>query len=280
MFRLHTQLALPILLAKILCILLMTGCNQNPFSTSRTGPNWNRNAPEQPPHVTQLAELDRRNRSLDSNNSDLHSRVAQAEQEKQLLQKRLKQAQQLLDETAGDLEAAMADNEDAKKEIEGLYASTKHRGGATIRANSSLTSRLELADIDLAKVTQEDGIIRIQLPADELFHPGTIDLQRDAADLLADTAAAIRRSYPRQVITIEAHTDNSTRRTGKTMHQLSASQALTVHEELVRQHRLPERQFVVTGFGDIAPLVSNATPAGRNKNRRVDLVVHPELFGN
>ena len=128
MFRLHTQLALPILLAKILCILLMTGCNQNPFSTSRTGPNWNRNAPEQPPHVTQLAELDRRNRSLDSNNSDLHSRVAQAEQEKQLLQKRLKQAQQLLDETAGDLEAAMADNEDAKKEIEGLYASTKHRG--------------------------------------------------------------------------------------------------------------------------------------------------------
>lgn len=272
MHRLQTQLVLLLLLA-------MPGCNQNPFSTSRNGPNWNRTVPDQPPHVTQLAELDRRLRSLDTNNGDLHRRIAQSEREKLLLQKRLKQAQQLLDETAGDLEAALTDKEEAKKEIEGLYASTKHRGGATIRANSSLANRLELPDIELAKVTQEDGVIRIQLPADELFHPGTVDLQQGATDIFSELAAAVRRNYPRQVITIEAHTDNSTRRYGKTMHQLSASQALMVHDELVRKHRLPEGQFVVTGFGDIAPLVSNATPAGKNKNRRVDLVVHPELFG-
>lgn len=257
-------------------VLLAAGCNQNPFGTARTGPSWDRNPAEQPPHVTQLAELDRRNRNLDSNNSDLHRQIAKIEQEKQLLQKRLKKTQQQLEETANDLDTALAEKNQAKKEIEGLYASTRHRGGATIRSNNSLTDRLDLDDVPEATVSQDDGVIRITVPADELFHPGTVQLQGGATDILADIAAAIRRTYPRQVITIECHTDNTTRRVGKTMHQLAASQALQIHEVLVVENRLPEKQFVVTGFGDVAPLVSNATPAGRNKNRRVDLVIHPE----
>ena len=272
MLRLHTQFVL-------LAIICMSGCNQNPFSTARNGSNWSRNVPEQSAKVTQLAELHRRNGNLDNNNSDLHRRIAQGEQEKQLLQKQLKKAQQLLDETTGNLESALAERDEIKQENAGLYASTKHRGGATIRANSSLSKNLDLAEIDFAEVTQDDGVVRIRIAADELFHPGTMEIQQGAPDILADVAAAIRRNYPQQIITIEAHTDNSTRRVGNTMHQLAASQALRIHEELVVENRLPERQFVVTGFGDIAPIVSNATPAGRNKNRRIDLVVHPESFG-
>jgi flagellar motor protein MotB len=272
MFRLPPHFAL-------LPILLLVGCNQNPFSTAGKGPSWNRSAPERPAHVTQLEELDRRNQSLDTDNRSLQRRVGQIEQERQSLQKLLQTRTQLLEETTADLESALVDKDKAKQEMEGLYASTKFRGGASIRANSSLTDQLTLTDIPGAKVEQDNGVVRIQIPADELFHPGMMQLQSGAPNIMADIAAAIRRNYPRQIISIECHTDNSPPRVGKTLHQLSVSQALTIHDEMLVKHRLPERQFLVTGYGGIAPLVSNATPAGKNKNRRVDIVIHPDTFG-
>jgi flagellar motor protein MotB len=262
-----------------LLVIVFVGCNQNPFAATRNGPSWNQGGLEQPDHVVQFGELNRRNRSLDSNNRDLHSQLARMEQENQLLQKRLTLSQQHLQETTSDLQAALTSKEQTRKELEGLTKSVQYRGGATIHANNSLFNSLKIADIPDATVTQEDGIIRIQISADDLFHPGTVQWQTGAQEVLADVAAAIRRHYPRQALSIESHTDRSTRRIGTSQHQLSVSQALLIYDSLVKQHRLPERQFVVTGFGGMAPLVSNATPAGRNKNRRIDIVVHPQSIG-
>jgi chemotaxis protein MotB len=41
---------------------------------------------------------------------------------------------------------------------------------------------------------------------------------------------------------------------------------------------MPASQFAVTGHGDNYPLASNATPAGQEKNRRVEIVIAPESF--
>ncbi|MEO2012217.1 MAG: OmpA family protein [Pirellulaceae bacterium] len=259
-----------------LLAILIVGCNQNPFAATRNGPNWNRGAKQQPDHIVHLDELDRRNRTLDANNRDLHSQLARAEQEKQLLQEQLTVVRRNLKETTNDLKSEVASGKQSRKELEGINASVRFRGGASIRANNSLSNALELADIPDATVTREDGIVRIQLAADDLFRPGTVQWQTPSQDILSDVAAAIRRHYPRQALSIESHTDRSTRRVGETQHQLSVSQALLIHNELVTRHRLPEGQFVVTGFGGMAPLVSNATPEGRHENRRIDIVVHPE----
>ena len=52
---------------------------------------------------------------------------------------------------------------------------------------------------------------------------------------------------------------------------------MAVFEQLTRRNRLPAKQFFVTAQGANRPLSPNSTQAGRAKNRRVELVVYPDL---
>ena len=48
------------------------------------------------------------------------------------------------------------------------------------------------------------------------------------------------------------------------------------YEPLSRRNKIPSHQMFPVGHGADHPRVSNATPAGRSKNRRVELVIYPE----
>jgi chemotaxis protein MotB len=91
-------------------------------------------------------------------------------------------------------------------------------------------------------------------------------------------AAEIRRTYPDQVIGVEGFTDSDPIQNSQWVsnHQLSVGRAMAVYDYLtVRNGMRPEQLFVV-GHGSNHPVVSNATPAGKERNRRVELVIYPE----
>ena len=147
-----------------------------------------------------------------------------------------------------------------------------------ITANNSVRQSLQLIDIEGVEVRQEQDVIRIQMPSDELFRRGTIQLTPTAYAYLDKVADAIARHYPRQRIGIEGHTDSApaSGASGVTNHQLSSMQSLAVFDILTRRNRLPARQFFVLGMGANHPRASNATDAGRAKNRRIELVIYPQ----
>ncbi len=51
---------------------------------------------------------------------------------------------------------------------------------------------------------------------------------------------------------------------------------MAVYEVLTGSMRLRAEQLFVVGHGSNHPVVSNATPEGKQRNRRVELVVYPE----
>ena len=51
---------------------------------------------------------------------------------------------------------------------------------------------------------------------------------------------------------------------------------MSVYDVLVNSTRLQANQLFVTGHGSNHPIVSNATAAGKQRNRRVELVVYPD----
>lgn len=69
-------------------------------------------------------------------------------------------------------------------------------------------------------------------------------------------------------ISIEGHTDNKGNATANL--KLSASRAQAVKNYLIKKG-IAQSRITAQGFGDAKPIVSNATPAGRAKNRRVEL---------
>jgi flagellar motor protein MotB len=262
-------------------ILLSVGCTQNPFTANGTNtlfPGASSPAGNTAPPVAQLREWEERARKLDLDNADLHRQLAQTQQQAQLLREELSVLRRQLEDTALQLETAQRAKQEAEQRLEAVLASNRYRTGAAITANNSLTQPLRLIEIPGLQVRRDGDVIRVEIPADQLFEPGTVRWQAGAARILDVAASVLATHYPRQIIAIEAHTDNATLREGTTLHQLAASQALAVFQHLTQRSGLSERQLFTVAHGPNQPVVSNGTPAGRARNRRIELVIYPETF--
>jgi chemotaxis protein MotB len=230
------------------------------------------------PPQSQLYDLNNRALSLDANNRDLHTQLAQSRQQVQLMRDQMTLLQQQLADTAKRLQEAQVAKTEAEKKYQTLEASTTRRGGAIITANSSLRQSVRKIEIPGLDVRQDGDVIRIELPTDQLFAPGSVQLLGSAFPLLDSVAAEIARNYPRQIIGIEGHTDSAPAYGGVSNHQLAAAQAMAVFDQFTRRNRLPSPQFFVCAQGSNRPLTSNATQAGRTKNRRIEVVVTPDML--
>ncbi len=106
-----------------------------------------------------------------------------------------------------------------------------------------------------------------------LFPSGDADVSPDAYDGLSKIAQAILK-IPNPV-RLEGHTDSrpiSTQRFHNNW-ELSAARSIALLEILTNRFGVPRERLSVAGYADTAPVASNNTEAGRQRNRRVDLVI-------
>lgn len=137
-------------------------------------------------------------------------------------------------------------------------------------AASERANRLqrELAEIQ-AKPTPQGLVVMLQ---DVLFDTGRATLKEGAYSRL-DTLSSALRNHPERRILIEGFTDS----TGGEQANLALSRARaeSVREALVKRGVAAER-IDVRGNGEARPVASNANAAGRQQNRRVEIVFSDE----
>ncbi len=226
----------------------------------------------------QNEELRQRAAALDQDNQRLQSLLAQAQQRQQLLDDQLALVRQQLAGTADQLARLQQEKQQTEEKARALTASLQRRMGVAIQPNNSLQASLpSFADPDV-QVRRDGDVIRIELPADRLFAPGTATLQPQGSQLLSEVAATVAHDYPKQRIGVEGHTDADpiTLPQWRNHMHLSTAWAIAVYEALIHQSALRSEQLFVVGHGKNHPVVSNATPAGKRRNRRVELVIYPE----
>lgn len=80
-------------------------------------------------------------------------------------------------------------------------------------------------------------------------------------------------------IIVEGHTDDDPINTARFRSNwaLSSGRAVSVAHELFKDPELDQDRFTITGYAETKPLVSNSTPAGKSRNRRVEVVVNQGL---
>lgn len=112
-----------------------------------------------------------------------------------------------------------------------------------------------------------------------IFEPGSTEIKKEGIEKLREIALLLKK-LPNSII-IEGHTDNIplTGKEGsiKNNWQLSALRAAKVLEIFIKDFRFPPERLSVAGYGEYKPLMSNDTPSGRARNRRVDIIV---VIGN
>ena len=111
--------------------------------------------------------------------------------------------------------------------------------------------------------------------SDVLFDTARYTLRPAAREKLAKISG-ILLAHPGLNLQVEGHTDSVG---GEEYNQqLSERRAASVSDFLVQQG-VPAASITARGFGKAQPLASNDTPAGRQQNRRVELVVTGDAIG-
>jgi outer membrane protein OmpA-like peptidoglycan-associated protein len=112
--------------------------------------------------------------------------------------------------------------------------------------------------------------------SDVLFDTGQYSLKPGAREKLAKVAG-ILLAYPGLNIAVGGYTDNVG---GDAMNQtLSENRASSVRDYLVNQG-VANGAVSATGYGNTLPVASNDNSAGRQRNRRVELLVSGDAIGN
>jgi chemotaxis protein MotB len=264
--------------AAALVPLVLAGCAQNGTMLGQQAQAFQQ---QQQALAQQAQELQSLANALDKDNQELEMLLAQERQRVGLYQDQLAALRDQLTSATTQISRLTEEGETTRQRADALAASTGRRAAATITANSSLAEELPIVDLPNVAVRRDGDVIRVELPAAQLFDAGAADLRPGAAAILESCAAELARTYPDHFVGIEGHTDTGAVPPGRFTdnHQLSAARAAAVYSHLAARSRLRAEQLFIAGHGPNHPVVSNATPAGRERNRRIELVVYPEQLG-
>lgn len=138
--------------------------------------------------------------------------------------------------------------------------------------NQETALRQNLAVSDAASVQRSADLLAVTFRADMLFDVDSVSLKPGAFQEI-NRVADVLVQYPQTNILIAGHTDSTG---GEVYNQgLSERRAITVRNVLLNQGVAAYRMTTI-GYGETQPVASNATPEGRQMNRRVVVTITPE----
>jgi len=198
-----------------------------------------------------------------------------------------KQEAEKMQERAAELEKGRQESLAKTRQLE---ASLNEVRGKLLRFEDKLRLQDQL-EKDLAAQFAEEaraGTVKVQREGDRvvlvisstvLFASGSVAIKSQGNNLLAKVARVLRR-YTNREVQVHGHTDNvriSERLAERweTNWELSAGRATRVLRYLVEVGNLDPRRASAAGLGEFRPIADNATPEGREKNRRIEIVIFP-----
>ena len=177
--------------------------------------------------------------------------------------------------SAAAMAAAQADAE--KSRLAALAESEQARKAAAEQAErekQELRNKLAV-QLNLILETRDSARGLIVNISGVLFDTGKYTLRPGAREKLAKVSGIIL-AYPSLKLEVEGHTDSVG--TDEYNMQLSENRANSVRDYLVQQG-INASSIAARGFGKSQPVATNDTAAGRQQNRRVELVVSGDVIG-
>jgi chemotaxis protein MotB len=126
---------------------------------------------------------------------------------------------------------------------------------------------------DLVEIEVDEDKVTIRMMGEATFDIGKAELRQQLKPLLAKIGEVLIQT--RGEIIIAGHTDNVPLTGGLFGSNLGLSMARagSVAEFLLRSSAIDPKRVSAMGFGEYRPLTSNDTEEGRQKNRRVEIIV-------
>ncbi|MFY4776786.1 flagellar motor protein MotB [Metabacillus sp. RGM 3146] len=127
----------------------------------------------------------------------------------------------------------------------------------------------------LKAVLTDEGLL-ITIHDDILFDSGSATIRRNDRNLPSEISNLLVSDPPRNII-VSGHTDNIPISNSRFQSnwELSVMRAVEFMKVLLENKKLDPQAFSAKGFGEYKPIASNSSEAGRQKNRRVEILILP-----
>ncbi|MDD5120228.1 MAG: OmpA family protein [Candidatus Omnitrophica bacterium] len=136
----------------------------------------------------------------------------------------------------------------------------------------------EINDKQIKLQMMEKGLV-ITVVGDLIFDSGKAKIRTEAHSLLGKVSSILKNNMAQFNVGIEGHTDNVPIKLSgwKSNWELSTARALSVLHYLVNDQGISPERLSAIGYGEYRPVASNDTKDGRMQNRRVEIVILPNV---
>ena len=187
---------------------------------------------------------------------------------------------QALGQEKAENETRLADMEEEMSALdERLGGATAERAALVQRLEAQARVKQQFEQVEKmfgsteARVFREGNNIILRLVG-LTFDSGASQIRPYSFDLLGKVERAID-VFPRRELIIEGNTDSHG---GDDSNQkLSQERAESVQQYMINAMRIPTYRLIATGYGETRPVASNETESGRARNRRIDIVIRPNI---
>lgn len=205
-------------------------------------------------------------------------RIGTLEDEVTRLGGNLSQIKTELSGKSGELASTKASLEATSRERDQLKK-LRDRAEQEAAQYKEVTAKLKaMVDSGQLQVVVRKGRMTLKLPDNILFPSGSKVLKKEGKAALTSVADVLKGVQDRDFV-IAGHTDNVPVARGgafKSNWDLSTARAVEVVNLMIASGVPPER-LSAAGFGEFDPIGDNATPEGKQLNRRLEIILMPKL---
>lgn len=227
---------------------------------------------------TELAESRAYNKSLDAMLAEAKANSQQLKDNLSALQGTLSQSIQQNAQGNVNISKLVDEINASNRYIKELVAAKTRSDSLNMVLTNNLTrslSRDELRDVDV-KVLK--GVVYISLADNMLFKTGSYAISDRAMETLGKIAKIIK-DYKDYDVVVEGNTDNVpiSRTNIRNNWDLSALRASSVVQTLQEKFGVDPSRLSAAGRGEYRPIADNTTESGRQRNRRTEIIITPNL---
>lgn len=164
-----------------------------------------------------------------------------------------------------------------QKEIEELRKAREAAERRSKTYRELMTKLRSMIDAGQLQVETRKGKMIVKMSDKILFDPGKVDLKGEGQTALTQLSGVLRDIVDRDFL-VTGHTDNVPIKTGKfkSNWELSTARAVEVVKFMQKQGVNPAR-LGAAGFSEFDPVGDNASDTGRALNRRIEIVLMPNI---
>lgn len=217
-----------------------------------------------------IDQLTRALDKLEQDHRDLQARFQTVSAENGDLTERLRQMGMHVEDSKKSMQ-------DLNKMVEDLRAKERQAEARLQTFRNMLERFAKMIESGKLRVRIQRGRMVVEMAENILFDSGKADLKKEGQTALQEVAGVLA-SIPDREFQIAGHTDNVAIRTARfpSNWELSTARAVTVARFLAAQG-VPSTRLSAAGYAETQPVASNDTPEGRAQNRRIEIVLMPNL---